>query len=216
SCSSPCFQKWVMWPSGPSGRAAPCRLADLWRHDRKPRPAMEGGAHVDAVSEKIGGLANDEQADAKAIASFRVEASKRFEQAWHSCVDDPDPGIEHVDSHARSEATATEKYPPTGIGVLDGVAHQVAENNAEQQRIAENGCSRPHYTNADLFPRGSFQALTTGLPQQGGDTNGAELNFPGAVMKKKSAQQIPELLVDAVYRGLTQLEQLQFGFGTNA
>ncbi len=91
------------------------------------------------MSEKISSLANDEEADAEAIAPFRIEASKRFEQAWHSCVDDTDPGIEHIDPHRPPETTATDKYATAGIGVFDSVAHQVAENDAKEQRITENG-----------------------------------------------------------------------------
>ncbi len=116
------------------------------------------------MSEKICGFANDEEADAKAVVPFGMQASERIEQTRYLCVRDTEAGIEHVDPDGRSEVTATEKDPPPAIGIFDGVAHEVAENNPEEERIAENGCSRPHDTNANVFSGSGFPAVMTRLP----------------------------------------------------
>jgi hypothetical protein len=177
---------------------------------------MQGGTHVNAMSEKICGFANDKEADAKAVAPFWMEAGEGIKQSRLHRIGDANAGVEHVDSHGRADTAATDKYPPTAIGILDGVAHQVAENNAEKQRITENGCSRPNDANGDVFAGGGFSILMTGLPQQGIDGDGPKLNPPNPVVKKKSGQQLFELLGHPVNCGLTQFEQLQLRFGANA
>jgi len=116
------------------------------------------------MSEEISGLTNDEEADAEPIAPFRIEASECFEQSWHGRTDDTDPGIEYIDPHRWPEMTAADKYATAGVGVFDGVAHQVAENNAEEQRITDNGCSCSDHTYADVFLGRDFSVFMTSLP----------------------------------------------------
>jgi hypothetical protein len=60
---------------------------------------------------------------------------------------DANSSVIQVNTNVLTDMAATEENTPTGLGVFDGVANQVAQNSAEKQRIAVycgGGRNRPN------------------------------------------------------------------------
>ena len=75
-------------------------------------------------------LANDEQADAEAVASRSIEAGKSFEGVRHLVAWAAYAVIVHVDTDERAYVAAAKHDTATGLGIFYRVAHQVVQRSA--------------------------------------------------------------------------------------
>ena len=115
------------------------------------------------------GLAHDKEADAQTVALGRFQASKRLKDSWHLISRDANSSIVHVDTDALAGATATKKNATAGLCVFDGIANQVAQDGAEEQRVAANRSAGLNNANADPSLQSSNLVFATYLSKQGLD-----------------------------------------------
>src|ERR1700757_2018052 len=103
----------------------------------KARPATGTGGDVDAMPQNSERLLHDEETDAEALALCGIKPSERFEDSRYLLVGDSNARIVHFDPNFRAGAPATKQHATSQFGVLDCIAHQIAQGGAEKQAITE-------------------------------------------------------------------------------
>lgn len=162
------------------------------------------------------GFAYDEKAYPKAVGVRRIDACERLENARHLVSCDADSVVIHVNTDLVAGVTAAQKNSATGLGVLDGIADQVAQDSTEKQCIALNRCARGYYSKLDSPFQGHILVFVAGSPQQWCNPHGRELDLLGVLAKPKRSEQLVELIVQAINGVLAGTQEAQLGVGSNA
>jgi hypothetical protein len=177
----------------------------------KARPATGTGGDVDAMPQNSERLPHDEETDAEALALCGVKPSERFEDSRYLLVGDSNARIVHVDPNFRAGTPATEQHATSQFGVLDCIAHQIAQGGAEKQAITEyRGVVGNRVDAYSLAQRGMF-VLAARLPQDLLDPHRRELQASASFSKAQRGQDLLKLLLEPVNRALTGTQTSQFG-----
>ena len=106
--------------------------------DREQRSLPDNRSDFDPVSEHFERTTDDREADAQTVATVGREARERIEDSGQLALGNPDASIEDVDPHFGPFAAAADQNPSSGLCVLDGIGQEIAEDAAEQDRIARH------------------------------------------------------------------------------
>src|SRR3954468_24016810 len=106
--------------------------------DDKARAAAGRRVQLNAVSAYLRRVFDDEESEAEPVAARRIGPVKGAE---HFCVRLRGYGaavIADLDVHRRSAVATGDKYAPTRRRIGHRIAHQIAQDSAEQDRVAQD------------------------------------------------------------------------------
>jgi hypothetical protein len=97
------------------------------------------------------------------------------------------------------------------LGVFDCIAHQIAQSGAEKQAITEYRGVVGNQMDAYSLAQRSMFVLPARLPQDPLDPHRRELQASASFSKAQRGQDLLQLLLEPVNRGLTGTQPSQFG-----
>src|SRR3954447_4571082 len=93
----------------------------------------------------------------KALRARRIQSKKRLENALQLIRGNALARVVNLDANAGSEPSAADENTPTGRGMVDGVASQIAQDPTQQHGLAHDHRAGPDRTVLNPFaPRGSL------------------------------------------------------------
>ncbi len=123
-----------------AGACSACAAsASARRGEREPerRATARKGGERDRVAEEIAQSPHDRQPQAQPLVPVPVRALdlvELLEDAGPVLLRDADAGVAHLQDDAARAAARADQHP-AGIGVADGVGHEVAQDALEEHRV---------------------------------------------------------------------------------
>jgi hypothetical protein len=177
----------------------------------KAGPAAGSRDDVNAVAQNSERVAHDEETDAQTVASCGIKPGEGLEDSWNFLTRNSSARVVHIDPDSRTGVPAANKDATSRLGVLDGIADQIAQGGAEKQAIAQyGGVAGNHLDAYALAQRGLF-VLAASLPQHLLDAHRRQLEAPRRFSDAQRSQDLLQLLLKPVDGVLTGPQTSQFG-----
>ncbi|WGD50305.1 hypothetical protein QA641_32585 [Bradyrhizobium sp. CB1650] len=112
-----------------------------------------------------------EQADAKALTPFGIEARKSLKNVREFVARNSSASIIHVDPDRRAVVPAADENATSRLRVLDCVADQIAQRSTEEQVVTQNRSITWNYPHAYALGQYRMSVLAPSLPQDVSDTD---------------------------------------------
>ncbi len=102
---------------------------------------------------------DDREPDAQAVAAFGCQARERFEDSRQLVFRNADTRVVDVDPDFGPLAATADQDASAGLRVSDGIGQEIAEDAAEQYRMAHDMAIRRHRSKIDAPLNGGIFVL---------------------------------------------------------
>ena len=90
-----------------------------------------------------------------------------------------DTRVVDINPDITAEPSASNEHAPSGFGVFDGIAYQIAKDALEEHRVADDAGVRLTPTQVDTAPQCSVLVVVAEAPEQRPKRNGRYLHRLG-------------------------------------
>lgn len=127
------------------------------------------------MAEQLDCSSNHEQPKSQTLAARGVHAFKCIENPRQPFRCNTDTGVLDVNPDITAEPSGSNEHAPSGFGVFDGIAYQIAKDALQEYRIADDAGVRLTRTQVDLSPQCSVLIVIAESPEQRPKRNGRYL-----------------------------------------
>ena len=160
------------------------------------------------MPEKVGGALHDEQTEAQAVQSGRIDPVKSAEDERQILGGDAGACIVYFDAQFRAAPAAADEHPTAPRRIGNGIAHQVAQDAVQQNGMAQDGGRGPDDAKPDPVPLRRLPALGRERGQnriEGYGLASADVQAPSAL------QRVDEIIQHAGQLGRRSLCASEYG-----